>query len=62
MIKKCLPLHEMAWNFGYVRKSIGPKLGCKSFFTPEGKVALMFFKMHKKLFGVEAKRVGGDTS
>ena len=30
-------------------------------FTPEGKVALMFLKMHKKLFGGESKNVGGDT-
>ena len=36
-----LPLREMAENFGLVRKSMRPKLGRKSFFTPEGKVALM---------------------
>ncbi len=40
-IKKLLPLREMADNFGLVRKSMMPKLGRKSFFTPEGKVALM---------------------
>ena len=91
----------MAENFGLVRKSMRPKLGRRSFFTPEGKVALMFLKMytglsspklmeqlngnisfieklsfnafnegsllihclkmHKRLFGVEAKKVGGDT-
>ena len=51
-IKKLLPLREMAQNFGLVRKSMRPKLGRKSFFTPGGKVALMFLKMHKKLFGV----------
>ena len=39
---KLLPLREMAENFGLVRKSMRPKLGRKSFFTPEGKVALMF--------------------
>ena len=78
-----------------------PKLGCRSFFTPEVKVALMFLemytglsspklmeqlngnisfieklsfntfnegtrlihclKMYKRLFGGEAKKVGGDT-
>lgn len=48
-IKKLLPLHEMAENFGLVRKSIQPKLGRKSFFTPEGKVALMFLKMYTGL-------------
>ena len=37
-----LPLREMAENFGLVRKSMRPKLGRKLFFTPEGKVALMF--------------------
>ena len=44
-IKKLLPLREMAENFGLVRKSMRPKLGRRSFFTPEGKVALMFLKM-----------------
>ena len=37
-----LSLREMAENFGLVRKSMRPKLGRKSFFTPEGKVTLMF--------------------
>lgn len=44
-IMKLLPLREMAENFGLVRKSMRPKLGRKSFFTPEGKVTLMFLKM-----------------
>ena len=48
-IKKLLPLREMADNFGLVRKSRRPKLGLKSFFTPEGKVALMFLKMYTGL-------------
>lgn len=48
-IKKMLPLHEMAENFGLVRKSLRPKLGRKSYFTPEGKVALMFLKMYTGL-------------
>ena len=48
-IKKLLPLREMAENFGLVRKSMRPKLGRKSFFKPEGKVALMFLKMYTGL-------------
>lgn len=48
-IKQLLPLREMAENFGLVRKSLRPKLGRKSFFTPEGKVALMFLQMYAGL-------------
>ena len=48
-IKKLLPLREMAENLGLVRKSMRLKLGRKSFFTPEGKVALMFLKMYTGL-------------
>ena len=44
-----LPLREMAENFGLVRKSMRPKLERRSFFTPEGKVALMFLKMYTGL-------------
>lgn len=44
-----LPLREMADNFGLVRKSMRPKLGRRSFFTLEGKVALMFLKMYTGL-------------
>ena len=39
----------MAENFGLVRKSIRPEFGRKSFFTPEGKVILMFLKMYTGL-------------
>ena len=39
----------MAENFGLVSKSMRPKLGRRSFFTPEGKVALMFLKMYTGL-------------
>ena len=39
----------MAENFGLVRKNMRPKLGRRSFFTPEGKVALMFLKMYTGL-------------
>lgn len=48
-MKKLLPLHAMAENFGLVSKSMRPKLGRKSYFTPEGKVALMFLKMYTGL-------------
>lgn len=48
-IKKLLPLREMAENFGLVRKSMSPELGCRSFVTPEGKMALMFLKMYTGL-------------
>ena len=48
-IKKLLPLREMAEDFGLVRKSMRPKLERRSFFTPEGKVALMFLKMYTEL-------------
>jgi len=37
----------MAENFGLVRKSMRPKLVRKSYFTPEGKVALMFLKIQQ---------------
>ena len=45
-IKKLLPLREMADNFGLVRKSMRLKLGRRLFFTPEGKVPLIFLKMY----------------
>ena len=45
-MKKLLPLHEMAENVGLVSKSLRPRLGRKSYFTAEGKVALMFLKMY----------------
>ena len=45
-MKKLLPLHAMAENFGLVSKSMRPKLVRRSYFTPEGKVALMFLKMY----------------
>ena len=48
-MKKLLPLHAMAENFGRVSKSLRPKLGRRSYFTPEGKVALMFLKMYTGL-------------
>ena len=45
-MKRLLPLHEMAESFGLVSKNLRPKRGRKSYFTPEGKVALMFLKMY----------------
>ena len=41
-MKRLLPLHEMAVNFGLVCKRPERKRGPKPFFSPEGKVALMF--------------------
>lgn len=36
----------MEENFGLISKSMRPKIGRRSYFTPEGKVALMFLKMY----------------
>ena len=48
-MKKLLPLHELAESFGLVSKSMAPKRGRRSYFTPEGKVALMFLKMKTQM-------------
>ena len=48
-IRKVLPLPEMAETFGLVSKRQVPKRGAKPYFTPEGKVALMFLKMYSQL-------------
>ena len=48
-VKRLLPLHEMAVNFGLVSNRYERKRGPKPFFSPEGKVALMFLKMHTGL-------------
>lgn len=48
-MRKLLPLHQMAETFGLVNKSLQPKRGRKSYFTPEGKVALMFLKVYTQL-------------
>ena len=60
-MKKILPLHEMAESLGLVNKSMMPKRGRKSYFTPEGKVALMFLKMktqkeHYSLRRIKARK------
>ena len=48
-IKRLLPLRELAVSFGLVSGSLRPKRGRRSYFTPEGKVALMFLKMKTQL-------------
>ena len=51
-IKSLLPLREMTISFGLVEerpKSLRVKRGRKSFFTPEGKVALAFLEMYTGL-------------
>ena len=48
-MNRLLPLHEMAVNFGLVSNHPVRKRGRKSFFSPEGKVALMFLKMYTQL-------------
>ena len=48
-MKRLLPLHEMAVNFGLVTNRPLRKRGPKPFFSPEGKVALMFLKMYTQL-------------
>ena len=48
-IKHKLPLYEMAENFGLTSKSMRVKRGRRPYFTPEGKVALMFLKIYTGL-------------
>lgn len=48
-IKRLLPLHELATSCGLMGESLRPKRGRRSYFTPEGKVALMFLKMKTQL-------------
>ena len=48
-IKKFVPMRRMAENFGLTSKSMRLKRGRKPYFTPEGKVALMFLKMYTGL-------------
>ena len=48
-IKRLLPLHELATSCGLMGESLRPKRGRRSYFTPEGKVALMFLKMYTQL-------------
>ena len=48
-IRIILPLHEMAVSFGLVETVRRVQLGPKPYFSPEGKVALMFLKMYTQL-------------
>ena len=48
-IHTLLPLHEMAVRFGLVDTHPRKKVGRKSYFSPEGKVALMFLKSYTGL-------------
>ena len=48
-MKKVLPLREMAEAFGLVSKRQVPKRGPEPYFSPEGKVALMFLKTYRQL-------------
>ena len=48
-VKKLLPLSELAEKLGLKNKQYGKKRGRKSYFSPEGKVALMFLKMYTGL-------------
>ena len=55
---KLLPLHELAENIGLISKSLRPKRGRKSYFTPEGEVALMFLKMYSSFVSDLGRRCG----
>lgn len=48
-IHALLPLHEMAVSFGLIDAHPRKKAGRKSYFSPEGKVALMFLKAYTGL-------------
>ena len=50
-IKSLLPLREMSVKYGLIEenpRSLGVKRGRKSYFSPEGKVALMFLNMYNR--------------
>ena len=48
-IHALLPLHEMAFRFDLIDAHAHKKAGRKSYFSPEGKVALMFLKSYAGL-------------
>ena len=48
-MKKLLPLHEMAKNLGLLREGVRTVRGKKPYFSPNGKVALVFLKMYTQL-------------
>ena len=60
-MKKILPLREMAESLKLVNKSMMSKRGRKSYFTPEGKVALngnVFYQMFCDIVIDPAHRAG----
>ena len=60
-MKKHLPLREMAESFGLVSNRRAPKRGRKPYFTPEGKVALMFLKIYTQMSSPKLmKQLDGD--
>ena len=56
-MKRLLPLREMAVNFGLVPARHERKRGPKPFFSPEGKVALMFLKMYTQLIASSVQNI-----
>jgi hypothetical protein len=62
-MKKILPLLEKAESLGLVSKSMAPKRGWKSCYTPEGRGAMMFLKMCHLLRHPHSERcaVGEDV-
>ena len=57
-IHALLPLHEMAVRFGLVDSHPRKKASRKSYFSPEGKVALMFLKV---VHGIVSAQTHGST-
>ena len=55
-IHSLLPLHEMAIRFGLIDLHSRKKAGRKSYFSPKGKVALMFLKSY---IGLSAPQTHG---
>ena len=48
-MKKLLPLYDMAKNLGLLREGARTVRGRKPYFSPKGKVALVFLKMYTQL-------------
>ena len=48
-IHSLLPLHEMAVRFGLIDSVLRRSVGRKPYFSPEGKIALMFLKAYTGL-------------
>ena len=62
MMKKVLPMREMADTFGLVNKRQVPRRGAKPYFSPEGKVALVFLKMYTQLSARDSIARGRSSS